>query len=115
MTDQKDNYQLEKGGVKYDAGKNRWDLLPFRALDEVVKVYTYGAQKYDDHNWRKGMRWGRVIAALFRHTTAWLRGEQVDAESGLHHLAHATFCLLSLLEFDLMKLGEDDRVYKYGD
>jgi hypothetical protein len=28
--------------VKHDSGKQRWDFLPFDALNEVVKVYTGG-------------------------------------------------------------------------
>lgn len=110
----RDNMDLSIGGVKYDQGKQRWDLLPFLALSEVVKVYTYGANKYADNNWRAGMRWGRCIGALFRHTTAWIMGERLDKESGLHHLAHATFCLLSLIEYDILELGEDDRWYRNG-
>lgn len=34
-------------GAKFDLGKNRYDLVPGDALDELVAVYTYGVQKYN--------------------------------------------------------------------
>lgn len=37
-------------GIKLDAGKTRWDLLPLRTVEEIVKVYTFGAGKYGDNN-----------------------------------------------------------------
>ena len=40
-------------GIKYDSGKLRWTLLPFRELEEVVKVLEKGAVKYDFDNWKK--------------------------------------------------------------
>lgn len=39
-------------GIKLDAGKTRWDLLPLRTVEEIVKVYTFGAGKYGDNNWQ---------------------------------------------------------------
>lgn len=32
--------------MKFDTEKDRWDLLPWRAVREVVRVVTYGAKKY---------------------------------------------------------------------
>jgi hypothetical protein len=90
---------LPPQGVKYDNGKHRYDLLPFHALDEVVAVLTYGAEKYPPENWRMvGDFHSRYLAASLRHITAYARGEFDDRESGLAHLAHAICCLLFLLE-----------------
>ena len=96
-----DNYELKDGGVKYDAQKLRWDLLPWDALQEVVYVYTFGATKYEDRNWEKGMRWGRMFGALMRHIASWIGGETIDPESGSHHLAQAVFGFLGLIHFQL--------------
>ena len=88
-------------GVKKDAGKPRWSLIPAGTLLEVVRVLTFGAQKYDDDNWmgvpeaRK-----RYYDALQRHVEAWWGGEVADPESGFHHLAHAVCCALFLMWFD---------------
>jgi len=88
-------------GEKRDDGKPRWDLLPWPEVGQVVGVLTFGAAKYADDNWQKvpdARR--RYFAAAMRHLTAWWEGERIDPESGRHHLAHATCCVLFLLWFD---------------
>lgn len=88
-------------GRKDDAEKDRWDLLPYREVEQVVKVLTHGAQKYADWNWLKvSQPNNRYFAAAMRHLVAWRRGELYDEESGLNHLAHAACCLLFLLHFE---------------
>ena len=94
---------------KADNGKPRWDLLPFDALDEVAAVLAHGAVKYSDRNWEKGLAWGRIAAALLRHLAAWMRGIELDHESGHHHLAHVGACALMLLATVQRKIGVDDR------
>jgi len=96
-------------GYKDDAEKLRYDLVPWDAVDEIVKVLTFGAGKYDDRNWESGMDWSRLIAAGFRHFTAWAKGESRDPETGLSHLAHLGCCILFLLAYEKRKVGTDDR------
>lgn len=96
-------------GRKDDGEKPRWDLLPFDALDEVAIVLKYGAKKYEARNWEKGMAWGRLLAAAFRHLSAWALGRGVDEESGLPHLSHAACCVLMLLALEKRNVGTDDR------
>jgi hypothetical protein len=95
--------------VKADDGKNPLDLLPTKALESVGLVLEHGAKKYAAHNWRKGMKWSRLISALLRHVFAFMRGENTDPESGLPHMAHAGCCVLFLLDYQLTSVGEDDR------
>ena len=97
-------------GRKDDVGKLRFDLLPVKPLESVAAIYTYGANKYDDNNWRGGLKWGRVFGASMRHMWAFWRGEDNDTESGLPHLAHAAFGLLTLLEYTETHPELDDRV-----
>ena len=97
------------GFVKADAGKNRLDLLPFAALEEVGKVLTFGASKYSAHNWRKCDSQSRYLAAALRHMSAWGRGEDKDSETGLSHIAHASCCCLFLLGLILDGKAKDDR------
>lgn len=87
----------------------RHDLIPPTVLDELVKVYTYGTIKYDDNNWRKGVKWGRLYGALERHASKWRRNEIYDDESGIHHIVHAIWQCFSLLEYYLYGIGVDDR------
>ena len=95
-------------GKKYDGGKGRYDLIPPLGLDEFVKVLTFGAQKYDDNNWKVVPHAKkRYFAALNRHIWALKRGETHDKESGLHHYAHAMCCLAFLMEFELDPAAND--------
>lgn len=102
----------ETPAKKYDHGKPRYDLVPGDALEEIVKVLTYGAEKYADRNWEKGLSYGRVFAAMMRHSWSWLRRENngVDPETGLSHLAHAGCCIMFLLAFEQRGMTNfDDR------
>jgi len=67
-----------------------WDVL-----QDLAKVITYGAEKYEANNWQKNPMW-KYKAAYMRHYVAWLLGEENDKESGLHHLAHAMCNLMFL-------------------
>lgn len=97
------------GGVKHDQNKIRMDLLPWDAVVEIAKIFTFGASKYADRNWEKGFDWSRVYAALQRHLTMWFQGQDKDPETGKSHLAHAGCCLFFLLAFVLRDTGRDDR------
>ena len=88
-------------GQKNDTAKARWDLLPLPAISQIVDVLTFGAKKYADNNWQHVQQpKDRYFAAALRHIVAWREGESKDPESGLHHLAHASCCLIFLLWFD---------------
>lgn len=92
---------MQKEGRKYDGGKLRYDLIPVLALEEVTKVITLGAEKYDPENWKRvpeGRR--RYTAAAFRHIEAWRKGETTD-EIGTHHIANAISNLMFILEKEL--------------
>jgi hypothetical protein len=94
-------------GRKYDSGKRRWDLLPYKSIGCVVDVLTYGAKKYDPNNWQKVPdAKNRYFAAAMRHITAWWEGEKFDPESGIHHLGHAMCNLIFLMWFDLKRKGK---------
>lgn len=96
------------GGEK-GAKPERFSLIPFDAMDEILRGYTYGADKYSPHNWRRGYKWSLSFDALMRHLTAWWEGEDRDKESGLNHLAHAAWHCIALLWFQLNDKGTDDR------
>lgn len=77
-------------------------LLPPKAINEVAKVLTFGAQKYDEENWRKlDNLQSRYTSGALRHIFAHIDSETLDTESGLSHLAHAICCLLFKLEIEL--------------
>ena len=103
------NSYYDAGGAKFDAGKPQWDLLEYRVLEDVVKVLTFGAQKYGVNNWvdvPNARR--RYFAATMRHLAAWKQSEIMDPESGLPHLAHA-ICSLMFLASRKLKDGKESQ------
>ena len=82
-------YNKPDQGIKYDNGKQRFDLIPFDLMDDEQKVWEAGAKKYAPNNWRKGMPLTQPLNAALRHLTAYLMGENTDPETGISHLAHA--------------------------
>lgn len=91
-----------KTGIKFDSAKPDYSLIPPYALDELVKVLTYGKDKYYRDNWKElDDGYNRYFAAAQRHLWAIRRGETHDPESGLHHAAHAAASLFFLYELSL--------------
>lgn len=99
----------DNAGRKDDSGKGSWNLLPFDAIGEIVKVLDFGAKKYAPHNWAKGMDWNRPFDALMRHLVAWWGGQAKDPETGISHLAHAGCNILFLIAYELRGIGTDNR------
>jgi hypothetical protein len=114
--------------MRFNAGKDRYDLVPADALAQLVRVYTIGAQKYADRNWERGFVWMDCYASLMRHIQAWAQGEDLDVGpngesgpypdqpdihmkwTGLPHMALASWNCMALLTFFLRSVGEDNRV-----
>ena len=93
-------------GLKFDTEKPDWALMPWRSLQEVVEVLTFGEKKYNPDgsnpgNWRRVPDWDRrYFAATIRHLLDWMEGDRLDTETGCSHLAHAACCILFMLAKD---------------
>jgi hypothetical protein len=97
-------------GIKYDQGKPRYELLPVEPIEELVKILTHGAIKYEDNNWRYVEPFqDRYYGAAFRHLQKWRLGKIVDEDSGFHHLGSALCCILFLLCRDLENETEEEK------
>ena len=114
-TKQERNMQntIKPEGRKNDAAKLRLELVPPEAVTALGAILTYGAAKYEDRNWEKGIKYSRVYGALMRHLTAWWGGEHDDPETGMSHLWHAMACVSFLTSFEARGMdrtqGLDDR------
>ena len=83
-----------------EEGKDKVDysLLPWPVLEGAARAMQHGAKKYSAFGWLEVAEW-RVsyFNALMRHVlTWWGTDEELDQESGLHHLDHALACLMIL-------------------
>jgi hypothetical protein len=93
----------EEVAVKYDNGKLRYDLLDPYMLEEIVKVFTLGAEKYNDKNYLKGngLNPERVLASVQRHIASYRMGWWANTEDGTcSHLSHAIAGLMMVLEIE---------------
>lgn len=96
-------------GNKHDQEKTRLDLLSASWIEGVGHVLAFGARKYSDNNWRKGIQHTRLLGAALRHTFAYLRGEDLDPETGHSHLLHASCSLMFAYELSQTRPDLDDR------
>lgn len=106
-------------GRKDDKDKARMDLIPAEAMFALADILGYGAKKYEEHNWAKGMQWGRVYGACLRHLFSWWAGRgpttksflfgETDEETGRSHLWHAYACITFLIAYEERGSGTDDR------
>lgn len=86
--------------------KLRWELLPMEEVEDIVRVFHYGAKKYAPDSWKNipdGFE--RYRAALMRHMMAYIKGERCDPESGLHHLSQVAWNAMALLYYDKHNKG----------
>jgi hypothetical protein len=101
------------GGKKDDTGKPAFGLIPQMALEELARVMTHGAKTYGAYNYLEGMAYSRLTDAAGRHVNKYLRGQNIDKDSGCYHLALAAAELLMTLELHLRGIALDDR-YKHA-
>lgn len=90
--------------------KPRLSLIPPSFLVRIAVAFKEGAKKYGAFNWRK-QKIGAMayVDPMLRHLLAWADGEDIDPESGKHHLDGVGASLAILI--DAMETGNliDDR------
>lgn len=96
-------------GLKYDKNKPSMELIDPEFLEEMAKVLDFGKSKYSAHNWRGGIQWSRTLGAVLRHTLAYLKGEDLDQETGINHMAHVAVNAMFLVWFAKHRKDFDDR------
>lgn len=81
--------------------KPRMSDTPTQSVRMLGQVHTMGAEKYGAFNWREHNVSSTVYYdAAMRHLMAYFDGENLDAESGLPHLAHVMACASILIDAD---------------
>lgn len=101
MLTEEQERQLKETAVKFDNDKVDWMILPYDAIEEIIKVMEFGARKYARGNFAsgEGLEYTRVLNSLMRHILAFSRGEDLDPETGISHMAHAGCNVLFLLHY----------------
>jgi hypothetical protein len=84
-------------------------ILAMEGIDDVAEVGMYGAKKYSQWNYKAGMPWMKLLGSCSRHLIAFIRGENLDPESQLPHLAHLAYNALMLLDYTRNHNDKDDR------
>lgn len=103
-------------GLRYVDGKPRFDLLPPASLFALADHFRKGCDKYAERNWERGMDWSKCFGSLMRHAWKWAWGEDVDSETGTHHMIAVAWNAMALYEYHIRKIGRDDRVKQvYGE
>lgn len=104
----------EKTGGKKGTKLARFDCIPQDVLWELAEHYGRGQEKYPDvepgqANWQRGYNWNLSYAALMRHLSSWLQGEDVDEETGSNHLIAVIWHAMALRWFQIHGKGTDTR------
>ena len=101
------------GGLRDNKGKIRLSLTPYELVLGVAEVFWKsskpGGGKYPMYNWQKGLPMTEVCDSALRHIYKFLAGEDIDPETGLHHLKHAACNLAILLWYLVHRPEMDDR------
>ena len=88
--------EFKSGAVRdTQEDKPRYDLIPPAPLKRLAELYTRGAQKYNDHNWTKGMPTSRFLASLMRHVEQYRMGDREE-----DHLAAVAWNCFAIMYFE---------------
>jgi len=90
----------QAGGTRFSSGKPSMWHAPWMGLMEVCRVSTYGGKKYAPLDWERGQSFSTLLNSGMRHMLQAMSNPlSRDEESGLLHLGHAAWNLLTLLHF----------------
>ena len=96
-------------GVRENNGKLKWSLVSWKALEPMIHVLMFGANKYDSWNWSKGLKYTEICESLQRHLYSFIQGEDNDKESKLTHVGHILCNAMFLSYMFLFRKDMDDR------
>lgn len=107
-------YNASKTGALREAlGVPYLKQLPLEALAAGAASLEYGAKKYADRNWEKGLPWQQMIDSLKRHIDDFERRHDYDNGddgSGMHQVCMIMASAMMLSASVIRGIGEDDRM-----
>jgi hypothetical protein len=106
--------EQQKGmSQRHNSGKVQTREVDPAFILGIGEVLTKSREKYDAFNWQKPTKLSTPYESLFRHLMAFQMGEDVDKESGKHHLLHCATNLM-FMYYHITRNPEfsDDRGFK---
>jgi hypothetical protein len=103
------------GAVRESLGIPYTRQIPLEAIAAAAASLEYGAKKYSDRNWEKGLPWQQMIDSLKRHIEDFERGHDYDdGEDGsdLHQVCMIMASAMMLSASVIRAIGVDDRMPK---
>lgn len=96
---------MNKKAMRFNEGKPELDYLYtwYHALCEVAEVCQKGAEKYKVGNYLLGQDYRQLLGSSTRHIAEFGHPllDDYDTESNRHHIAHAIWNLLQLLQLEV--------------
>lgn len=86
---------------------------PLEAIAAGCASLEYGAKKYADRNWEKGLPWQQMIDSLRRHLDDFERRDEYDdgpGGSGLPHICAIMANAMMLSASVIRNVGDDNRM-----
>jgi hypothetical protein len=115
LLDETTVYRTSKTGGTKGSKIASYSQIPVLPLAELASVYGMGAFKYPNDeatglpNYMLGMPYSWHMDAVLRHWEQFRAGVNFDPQSGLHVLAHSAWYSMTLMQYQLLGIGEDDR------
>ena len=92
------------------SAKPNLSILPFAPLYEAIPAIYEGRRKYGVWNWRREQISETIYAdAAIRHLMQFISGEDIDPDSGVHHISKAIAGLLVVRDAMIHGTSIDDR------
>ena len=113
MSEKQEFAAAESGALRECIGVPYFRQLPLEGLAAGAAALEYGATKYADRNWEKGLPWQQMIDSLKRHIDDFERRKDYDdgpTGSGLPHVCMIMAGALMLQSSVIRGIGEDDRM-----
>jgi hypothetical protein len=101
------------GALREALGVPYFRQVPLEAVAAGATSLEYGAIKYANRNWEKGLPWQQMIDSLRRHLDDFeRRSDYDDGEngSGLHQVCMIMASAMMLSASVIRGIGEDDRM-----
>lgn len=107
------DYSSSTDSLRFNTGKTQTREIDPAFILGIGEVLTKSREKYTEGNWMKETKYSVPYESLQRHLAAFWSGEEIDKESGSHHLLHCATNIM-FLYYHTQNGSEtsDDRLFK---